>query len=91
MRALVSLSLLFSAFILPSSYAQEISPQQATELVAKSDKAMRGDSSYSEATMEMMPVDKPGQKTVLTTHQAQFDFKIDDDFFSLSQMKSLRE
>ncbi len=41
--------------------------------------------------MEMMPVDKPGQKTVLTTHQAQFDFKIDDDFFSLSQMKSLRE
>ncbi len=255
MRALVSLSLLFSAFILPSSYAQDISPKQVTELVAKSDKAMRGDSSYSEATMEiirpewtrsmsmkswtkgtqlsmvlvtapakdkgsaslkreremwnwvpsiervikiapsmlsqswmgsdftnddlinqssivvdyqhsyvredsfdndevwvidavakpdapvvwskvtlwiskktylqrqvefydefeervnvlqtfdvkqmggrmlatkmeMMPVDKPGQKTVLTTHQAQFDFKIDDDFFSLSQMKSLRE
>jgi len=41
--------------------------------------------------MEMLPVDKKGHKTVITTHQAQFDFKIGDDFFSLSQMKSLRE
>ncbi|KJY84672.1 membrane protein [Vibrio galatheae] len=41
--------------------------------------------------MEMIPVDKQGHKTVMTTHQAQFDFDIGDDFFSLSQMKSLRE
>tara|TARA_Y100001956_G_scaffold23519_1_gene23192 strand:- start:4970 stop:5740 length:771 start_codon:yes stop_codon:yes gene_type:complete len=41
--------------------------------------------------MEMSPVDKEGHKTVLTTHKAQFDFAIDDDFFSLSQMKALRE
>ncbi|UUM32677.1 outer membrane lipoprotein-sorting protein [Vibrio japonicus] len=41
--------------------------------------------------MEMAPVDKPGQKTVFTTHRAQFNFNIDSEFFSLSQMKSLRE
>ncbi|MGP8308485.1 outer membrane lipoprotein-sorting protein [Vibrio sp. YIC-376] len=41
--------------------------------------------------MEMQPLEKPGNKTVLTTHQAQFDFKIDDDFFSQQQMKSLRD
>ena len=41
--------------------------------------------------MEMKPVDKPGHKTQMITHEAQFDFAIDDDFFSQSQMKSLRE
>ncbi|EPA0957061.1 outer membrane lipoprotein-sorting protein [Vibrio parahaemolyticus] len=41
--------------------------------------------------MEMKPVDKPGNKTIFTTHQAQFDFDIDDDFFSQQQMKSLRD
>ncbi|ELA8170032.1 outer membrane lipoprotein-sorting protein [Vibrio parahaemolyticus] len=41
--------------------------------------------------MEMKPVDKPGNKTILTTHQAQFDFDINDDFFSQQQMKSLRD
>jgi outer membrane lipoprotein-sorting protein len=41
--------------------------------------------------MEMIPVDKEGHKTVMTTHQAQFDFDISDDFFSLNQMKALRE
>jgi hypothetical protein len=41
--------------------------------------------------MEMQPVDEPGNKTVLTTHQAQFDFEIDDGFFSQQQMKSLRD
>ncbi|MDW1902244.1 outer membrane lipoprotein-sorting protein [Vibrio sp. Vb1337] len=41
--------------------------------------------------MEMKPVDKPGNKTIFTTHQAQFDFDINDDFFSLQQMKSLRD
>ncbi|MBR9789200.1 MAG: outer membrane lipoprotein-sorting protein [Vibrionaceae bacterium] len=41
--------------------------------------------------LEMRPIDKPGNKTVLTTHQAQFDFEIDDDFFSQQQMKLLRD
>ncbi|WP_375145457.1 outer membrane lipoprotein-sorting protein, partial [Vibrio parahaemolyticus] len=36
--------------------------------------------------MEMKPVDKPGNKTIFTTHQAQFDFDINDDFFSQQQM-----
>ncbi len=41
--------------------------------------------------MEMKPVDKTGNKTIFTTHQAQFDFDINDDFFSQQQMKSLRD
>ncbi|HCG6980264.1 TPA: outer membrane lipoprotein-sorting protein [Vibrio parahaemolyticus] len=41
--------------------------------------------------MEMKPVDKPENKTIFTTHQAQFDFDINDDFFSQQQMKSLRD
>ncbi len=41
--------------------------------------------------MEMKPVDKPGNKTIFTTHQAQFNFDINDDFFSQQQMKSLRD
>ncbi|GLP95966.1 outer membrane lipoprotein-sorting protein [Paraferrimonas sedimenticola] len=41
--------------------------------------------------MEMIPADKPNQKTELITHQAQFDFEIDDNFFSQSQMKALRD
>ncbi|SUP36944.1 membrane protein [Vibrio owensii] len=41
--------------------------------------------------MEMQPLDKPRNKTVLITHQAQFDFDIDDSFFSQQQMKSLRD
>jgi outer membrane lipoprotein-sorting protein len=41
--------------------------------------------------MEMQPLDKPKNKTVLITHQAQFDFDIDDGFFSQQQMKSLRD
>ncbi|EGQ8415649.1 outer membrane lipoprotein-sorting protein [Vibrio parahaemolyticus] len=41
--------------------------------------------------MEMKPVDKPGNKTIFITHQAQFDFDINDDFFSQQQMKSLRD
>ncbi|WP_017188860.1 outer membrane lipoprotein-sorting protein [Vibrio harveyi] len=41
--------------------------------------------------MEMQPLDKPENKTVLITHQAQFDFDIDDSFFSQQQMKSLRD
>ncbi|WP_434635511.1 outer membrane lipoprotein-sorting protein [Vibrio sp. SCSIO 43086] len=41
--------------------------------------------------MEVQPIDKPGNKTVLITHEAQFDFDIDDDFFSQQQMKALRD
>ncbi|MCE0495831.1 outer membrane lipoprotein-sorting protein [Vibrio salinus] len=41
--------------------------------------------------MEMYPADKPGYKTEFITHEAQFDFEIDTGFFSLNQMKSLRD
>lgn len=41
--------------------------------------------------MEMLPADKPGNKTELLTHQAQFNFAIDDSFFSQKQMQSLRD
>ena len=41
--------------------------------------------------MIMIPVDKPGNKTEMITHEAQFDFDIGDDFFSQSQMKALRD
>ncbi|SHI14886.1 outer membrane lipoprotein-sorting protein [Ferrimonas marina] len=41
--------------------------------------------------MEMIPADKPGQKTEMITHAAQFDFAIDEAFFSQSQMKTLRD
>jgi len=40
--------------------------------------------------MEMQPANKQGQKTVLTYSAAEFDFDIDDDFFSLNQMRELR-
>lgn len=41
--------------------------------------------------MQMIPADKPNQKTEMITHQAQFDFEISDSFFSQSQMKALRD
>lgn len=41
--------------------------------------------------LEMQPADKPQQRTVLVTHDAQFDFEIGDEFFSLTKMKSLRQ
>lgn len=41
--------------------------------------------------MEMQPADKPGQKTVLIYHNAEFDFDIPASFFSQSNMKGLRE
>jgi outer membrane lipoprotein-sorting protein len=43
------------------------------------------------ARMEMIPADKPGNKTEMITHAAQFDFEIGDEFFSQSQMKALRD
>lgn len=41
--------------------------------------------------MEMYPLDEPGNKTVLTTHEAEFDFDIEDRFFSQQQMQALRD
>ncbi|ORT52840.1 membrane protein [Vibrio sp. qd031] len=41
--------------------------------------------------MEMIPADKPGNKTEMITHASQFDFDIGDEFFSQSQMKNLRD
>lgn len=40
--------------------------------------------------MEMVPADKPGNKTEIITHKAHFNFLINDEFFSQVQMKSLR-
>lgn len=41
--------------------------------------------------MTMTPTDKPGNKTEMITHEAQFDFDIGEAFFSQSQMKALRD
>ncbi len=41
--------------------------------------------------IEMIPADKPGQKTEMITHEAHFDFDIPADFFSQSQMRNLRD
>lgn len=41
--------------------------------------------------LEMQPADKPGQKTLMIYHAASFDFPIEESFFSLSQMKGLRQ
>ncbi|PWI33293.1 outer membrane lipoprotein-sorting protein [Vibrio albus] len=41
--------------------------------------------------LEMIPADKPGYKTEFITHEAQFDFAIGEGFFSLDQMKQLRD
>jgi len=41
--------------------------------------------------MQMIPADKPNQKTEMITHQAQFNFEIGESFFSQSQMKALRD
>lgn len=40
--------------------------------------------------MEMIPQDKPGNKTVLTYHAARFDESMDDAFFSEQTMKRIR-
>ncbi len=39
---------------------------------------------------EMLPADKPDQKTVLLFHKAQFDFDIPFEFFSQKNMRDLR-
>lgn len=40
--------------------------------------------------MEMIPVDKPGQKTVLIYNRLVFDVPIDDSFFTVQNMKTVR-
>lgn len=42
------------------------------------------------SVFEMLPQDKPGNKTVMTLHKAEFDFEINEDFFSLDRMKTVR-
>ncbi|WP_394392115.1 outer membrane lipoprotein-sorting protein [Shewanella woodyi] len=41
--------------------------------------------------MTMVPAEKPGNKTEMITHEAQFDFELGDDFFSQQQMRALRD
>lgn len=40
--------------------------------------------------MEMIPVDKPGQKTVLIYNRLVFDVPIEDSFFTVQNMKTVR-
>ncbi len=40
--------------------------------------------------MEMIPADKPGQKTVMIFEKIDFDIDIDDSFFSIQNMKRIR-
>lgn len=42
------------------------------------------------AKMEMIPVDKPGQKTVLIYNDLKFDVMIDDNFFTVQNMKQVK-
>jgi hypothetical protein len=40
--------------------------------------------------VEMIPVDKPGNKTVMIYKQIAFDVPLDDSFFSTDNMKKLK-
>jgi outer membrane lipoprotein-sorting protein len=40
--------------------------------------------------MEMIPADKPGQKTVMVFNKIKFNIKIDESFFSQQNMKQLK-
>lgn len=40
--------------------------------------------------MEMIPLDKPGQKTVLTYNNLKFDIPISDDFFTVRNMSKVK-
>ena len=42
------------------------------------------------ATMEMIPADKPKQKTTLTYNVLRFNVKIEDSFFSVQNLKNVR-
>jgi outer membrane lipoprotein-sorting protein len=39
---------------------------------------------------EMIPVDKPGNKTIMEYESIQFNYKIDESFFSEQNMKRVR-
>jgi len=41
------------------------------------------------SVMEMIPVDKPGNKTIMTTISMKFDIEIDETFFTTRKMKSV--
>lgn len=41
------------------------------------------------SVMEMIPLDKKGQKTIITYHSIEFDRGIDDGFFNVQQMQRL--
>mgnify|MGYP000972376577 FL=1 len=40
--------------------------------------------------MEMIPVDKPGNKTILITNSINFDTGVKEDFFNTNQMKKMK-
>lgn len=40
--------------------------------------------------LEMIPADKPGQKTVMIFEKMKFDIKIDESFFSQQNMKKVK-
>jgi outer membrane lipoprotein-sorting protein len=40
--------------------------------------------------MEMIPADKPGQKTIMIFEKMKFDIKIDESFFSQQNMKKVK-
>ncbi len=40
--------------------------------------------------MEMIPADKPGQKTIMIFEKMDFDIKIDESFFSQQNMKKIK-
>jgi outer membrane lipoprotein-sorting protein len=42
------------------------------------------------AHLEMIPEDKPGQKTVMDYLKIEFNIKINDSFFSQQNMKRVR-
>ncbi len=39
---------------------------------------------------EIVPVDKPGHKTILRMEKAEFNVSIPDDFFSLQNIKRIK-
>lgn len=41
------------------------------------------------SVMEMIPADKPGNKTIMTTISMKFDIEIDESFFTTRNMKSV--
>jgi len=42
------------------------------------------------SVMEYIPSDKPGNKTVITYHNVEYDLPIAEDFFSIRNMKRVK-